>query len=232
MGPLKSLLSARDMRMDMQGSLGKLALDIKGVIGSLDPLDGADLTIKVEHPELDTMLAEAGRAGDRHRSGANRRATEGCRRAHAARLQCEGRRSQASANGTLKALSLGAICVTIDTGSRRLLKRSNYRHRPGRCESTLESKMSARRQLDFKAKLGDLAPAARSLKTRACGSDIKFKAIAADAARLASVFEVKDVPAAPLTVTGHILHSRKEIKFEALTAPLRALRCALMAARG
>jgi AsmA family protein len=55
-GPLKSLLSARDIRMAMQGSLGKLALDIKGVIGRLDPLDGADLTLKVEHPELGGML--------------------------------------------------------------------------------------------------------------------------------------------------------------------------------
>ena len=55
-GPLKSLLSARDMRMAMQGSLGKLALDINGVIGRLDPLDGADLTLKVEQPELGGML--------------------------------------------------------------------------------------------------------------------------------------------------------------------------------
>ena len=55
-GPLKSLLSARDMRMAMQVSLGKLALDINGVIGRLDPLDGADLTLKVEHPELGAML--------------------------------------------------------------------------------------------------------------------------------------------------------------------------------
>ena len=55
-GPIKSLLSARDMRVAMQGVLGKLALDIHGVIGSLDPLDGADLTLKIEHPELGGML--------------------------------------------------------------------------------------------------------------------------------------------------------------------------------
>ena len=55
-GPLKSLLSARDMRMAMQMSLGKLALDVNGVIGRLDPLDGADLTLKVEQPELGGML--------------------------------------------------------------------------------------------------------------------------------------------------------------------------------
>ena len=55
-GPLKSLLTARDMRIAMQGTLGKLALDINGVVGSLDPLDGADLTLKVEHPDLEDML--------------------------------------------------------------------------------------------------------------------------------------------------------------------------------
>ena len=55
-GPIKSLLSARDMRVAMQGVLGKLALDIHGVVGSLDPLDGADLTLKIEHPELGGML--------------------------------------------------------------------------------------------------------------------------------------------------------------------------------
>ena len=55
-GPLKSLLSARDMRMAMQMSLGKMALDVKGVIGRLDPLDGADLTLKVEQPEVGAVL--------------------------------------------------------------------------------------------------------------------------------------------------------------------------------
>ncbi len=58
LGPLKSLLSARDMRIAMQGSLGKLALDINGSVGSLDPLDGADLTLAVEHPELEGMLTK------------------------------------------------------------------------------------------------------------------------------------------------------------------------------
>jgi hypothetical protein len=35
MGPLKSLLSATDMRTAMQVTLGKLSLDIHGAIGSL-----------------------------------------------------------------------------------------------------------------------------------------------------------------------------------------------------
>ena len=72
------------------------------------------------------------------------------------------------------------------------------------------------RQLDFKAKLGDLDASVRgTLKSRnLIGSDLKFEATAADAARLASVFDVNGVPAAPLTVSGHTVQSRKEIKFD------------------
>ena len=68
------------------------------------------------------------------------------------------------------------------------------------------------RQLDFKAKLGDLAASVKgTLKTRGLvGSDLKFEATAADAARLASVFEVSGVPAAPLTVSGHtVIHASR-----------------------
>ena len=54
-GPLKSLLAARDMRIAMQRSLGKLALDVNGAIGRLDPLDGADLTLKVSGTEIDAL---------------------------------------------------------------------------------------------------------------------------------------------------------------------------------
>ena len=79
-----------------------------------------------------------------------------------------------------------------------------------------------RRQLDFKAKLGDLEASVKgTLKTRSLvGSDLKFEATAADAARLASVFEVSGVPAAPLKVSGHTVYSRKQIKFDALTAAI------------
>ena len=123
-GPLKSLLSARDMRMAMQMSLGKLALDIKGVIGRLDPLDGADLTLKVEQPEL---------------------------------------------GGMLKKLDLPVIA----TG-------------PMRIDTRLKD-AGALTQLDFNAKVGDLEASVNgTLKTLSLvGSDLKFEATAADAARLA-----------------------------------------------
>jgi hypothetical protein len=40
----------------MQASLGNLRLDLKGALGRLDPLDGADLTLKIENPDLGGML--------------------------------------------------------------------------------------------------------------------------------------------------------------------------------
>ncbi|MFL6617213.1 MAG: AsmA family protein [Povalibacter sp.] len=158
-GPLKSLLSARDMRMAMQVSLGKMALDVKGVIGTLDPLDGADLTLKVEHPEL---------------------------------------------GGMLEKLNLPVVASG-----------------PLQIETRLKD-AGALTQLNFNAKVGDIEASAKgTLKALSLvGSDLKLEVTAADAARLAKVFDVTGVPAAPLTVTGHTVHSRKEIKFDALTATL------------
>ncbi|MDH4096403.1 MAG: AsmA family protein, partial [Betaproteobacteria bacterium] len=54
-GPLAALVSGRDMRVALQASLGNLRLDLKGVLGRLDPLDGADLALKIEHPDFGAM---------------------------------------------------------------------------------------------------------------------------------------------------------------------------------
>ena len=158
-GPLKSLLSARDMRLAMQMSLGKLALDVKGVIGRLDPLDGADLTLKVEQPEVGAVL---------------------------------------------KALDLPVIA----TG-------------PVQVDTRLKD-AGALTQLDLNLTVGDLKASANgTLKTLSLvGSNLKFEATAADAARLASVFGVSGVPAAALTLAGNTVQSHKEIRFESLTAAI------------
>jgi uncharacterized protein involved in outer membrane biogenesis len=55
-GPLGGLVSGHDIRMAIQASLGNLRLDLNGALGRLDPLDGADLTLKVEHPDFGTVL--------------------------------------------------------------------------------------------------------------------------------------------------------------------------------
>ena len=52
------------------------------------------------------------------------------------------------------------------------------------------------------------------------GSDLRFEVSVADAARLAQVFDVRDVPAEAFTASGRVTSSEKEIKFEGLDAKL------------
>jgi uncharacterized protein involved in outer membrane biogenesis len=158
-GPLKSLLKARDMRIHMQMGLGKMAMDVSGGIGRLDPLDGADLKFKVEQPEIGAVL---------------------------------------------EALEIPVIA----TG-------------PIRIDAQLKD-AGALTKLDFNVKVADLEASANgTLKALSlAGSTFKFKATAADAARLAKVFDITGVPAAPLTITGNTVQSRKEINFDKLTATL------------
>ena len=42
--------------MAIQGAIERLRLDINGSLGRLDPLAGADLALKLEHPDLGKML--------------------------------------------------------------------------------------------------------------------------------------------------------------------------------
>jgi uncharacterized protein involved in outer membrane biogenesis len=56
LGPIDALVSGRNIRMEIQAAIEKLRLDINGSIGRLDPLDGADLSLKLEHPDLGKML--------------------------------------------------------------------------------------------------------------------------------------------------------------------------------
>ena len=55
-GPIDALFSGRNIRMAIQGAIERLQLDINGSLGRLDPLDGADLALKLEHPDLGEML--------------------------------------------------------------------------------------------------------------------------------------------------------------------------------
>jgi hypothetical protein len=82
--------------------------------------------------------------------------------------------------------------------------------------------VGAQRQLDLKAKFGDLSASVQgTLKTRSLmGSNLKFEATVADAGRVAKAFDVTGVPAAPLKVSGHTVRSRKELKFDSLTATI------------
>ena len=75
-------------------------------------------------------------------------------------------------------------------------------------------------QVDVDAKLGDIAASANgTLMTLGLpGSDLRFSASVADAARLASAFEVAGVPAEALEVGGRVVSSRKEIKLGGVDA--------------
>ena len=56
LGPLAALVSGRDIRIALRAALGELRLDASGGLGRLDPLDGADLSVKVAHPDIGAML--------------------------------------------------------------------------------------------------------------------------------------------------------------------------------
>jgi uncharacterized protein involved in outer membrane biogenesis len=226
-GPLKSLLKARDMRIAMQGSLGKLALNMNGFVGSLDPLDGADLTLKVEHPDLEGMLTKL----ELPVIATGPMRVEGRLKDAGALTQLDfnakGTDFIGSVKGTLKTLSLvgGDLTFRIEHSEigavLKALELPPIASGPTRIDTHIKD-VGKRRQLDFKAKLGDLEASVKgTLKTRSLvGSDLNFEATAGDAARLASVFEVAGVPAAPLKVSGHTVYSRQQIKFEALTAAI------------
>ena len=159
LGPIDSLFSGRNIRMKMQAAIERLQLDINGSLGRLDPLDGADLALKLEHPDLGGMLE----------------------------------------NLRLPVVATGTLDVDIRLKDAGELS-----------------------QLDFDAKLGDIAAkASGTLKTLGLpGSDLKFDASVADAARLAKVFDVTDVPAERLTASGHVASSKEEVKFDGLSAKL------------
>ncbi len=363
LGTIKSLLAQRDMRLAMQMSLGKLALDVKGAIGSWNPLEGADLTLKVEHPELDGMLAKLelpifatgrmqidGRVKDdgvltnldfKAKAGDFSVITTGAiqelslvgadlaiKIVHSeigpllellklpvvatgptqidTRIKDVGKHREldfkatlgdlaASVKGTFKTRGLVGADLTIrfekaeigpllealklpvvatgptqidtrikDVGKHRELDlkatlgdlaatvKGTFKTRglvgadltikvekaeigplltalklpvvatgPMQIDTRIKD-VGKHRNLDLKATIGDLAASVKgTLKTRGLvGSDLMFEATAADAARLASVFKVSDVPAAPLTVSGHTVYSREQITFEALTAAI------------
>ena len=156
-GPLDSLFSGRNIRMALEGGVENLRLDVKGGLGRLNPLAGADLTLKVEHADVGTMLE----------------------------------------NLRLPVVATGRMNV----------------------DARLKDKGELT-QLDVDAKLGDItANLNGTLRTLGLpGSDLRFSASVADAARLASVFDVTGLPAEALEVGGHVVSSREEIKLDGVDA--------------
>jgi uncharacterized protein involved in outer membrane biogenesis len=77
-------------------------------------------------------------------------------------------------------------------------------------------------KFDLDARVGDLAARASGslsgLYLR--GSDFRFEATAADAARLAGVFNVDGIPAVPLALSGRLQPTSRQLAFSALKAQL------------
>ena len=159
LGPIDALFSGRNIRMAIQAAIERLRLDINGSLGRLDPLDGADLTLKLEHPDLGKML--------------------------------ENLRMPVVATGTL------SVDVRLKDAGKLT-------------------------QLDVDAKLGDItAETNGTLQTLGLpGSDLQFEVSVADAARLAQVFDVTDVPAEILTASGRVASSREDIRLAGISAKL------------
>jgi len=224
-GPLKALLSARDMRVDLTGSLGELALDIRGVLGRLHPFDGADLTLKVEHPELGSML----RRLEFPVIAEGRVQIEGRLEdaGDLTRLDFDAKVGQltASTQGTIRTLSLKGANLKLAMSHPEVGTLLQALELPAVASGAMQidaqlKDAGKRRQVDAEAKLGDLHARVKGSfrKHSLDGSDLEFEANAPDAARLAQVFAIKEVPAAPLIVKGRLTTSRKEFKFEPLTA--------------
>jgi uncharacterized protein involved in outer membrane biogenesis len=158
-GPLSSLLSGRDIKLDLNGGFGNMRFAAKGGLGRLDPLDGTDVSIEMQNPDLGTMLKNL--------------------------------RLPAFASGTLD------INVTLkDVGKLTDLK------------------------LD--ARIGDVSVRATG-KLSVLGlrdSDITLTARAADAARLARVFDVKGVPEGKLDFTGRLITNSAGYTLERVHATL------------
>jgi uncharacterized protein involved in outer membrane biogenesis len=55
-GPVDALFAGRNIRLDVQGAIERLQLDINGSLGRLDPLAGANVSLKLQHPDLGKML--------------------------------------------------------------------------------------------------------------------------------------------------------------------------------
>ena len=143
--------------MAIQLALGELRLDADGGLGRLDPLDGADLAVKIGHPDIGAFL---------------------------------------------KKLDLPLVATGPLTADVRLKDAGDLT------------------RLDLTAKLGDIsAKAGGTLRVLGLpGSDLRFEATVASAARLGEALGATGLPSGALELAGHLVSSRSAVSVEALTA--------------
>ncbi len=99
LGPLDALFSGRNIRTAIQAAVGDLQVDVKGGLGRLDPLDGADLAVKLAHPDIGAMLKKLHLPVVVSRPSERRCAADGRRRPHPARPRRQARRHHGQGRG-------------------------------------------------------------------------------------------------------------------------------------
>lgn len=158
-GPVDALAAGRDIRMAVQASIGNLGLNVKGSLGRLYPLDGADLRLELVNPDVGTML--------------------------------ENLQLPVAAEGPMQATA----------------KLSDAGERTG---------------LDIDATLGDIKATVSGTLTALglVGSDLEFSMTVGDAARLAAVFGLEDVPQQELRLGGRMKTSQNQIGLEGFKVQL------------
>ncbi len=161
-GSLESLLSARNIRLDLTGGVGNTDFAVKGGVGKLNPLDGADLTASVKNSDVGTLLRSL----------------------------------------NLPGVATGQLDIEFslkDAGDRT--------------------------ELDLTGQAGDLSIHTTG-KLTVFGlrdSDLMFAAKGADAARLATLLDIKGVPAAAFAMDGHLVTTPVEFRFDGVHARLATM---------
>ncbi len=220
-GPLGALLSGRDIRMAIQAALGNLRLDLKGALGRLDPLDGTDLTLKIENPDLGTMLknlqlpvfATGALSFDARLSDAG----------EITRLEADAKFGDISAKveGTLRILSLSGSDLRFDVSVADAARVAAAFGAAGLPPGALKARgriASSRSEIKLDGisvqYAGANATAGGTIRTSGeRGAAIRFKLAAESLARLQ-----EGLPAIPLSASGVFASSRAKVEVKDLKA--------------
>ena len=215
LGPLNALVSGRDIRMAIEAGLGELRIDASGGIGRLNPLRGADLTLKVAHPDIGTMLKRLNLPPvARGALGANVRLTDA---GEATRLDLEAKLGDIAAkvDGTLRTLGLPGSDLRFEASvadPARVAAAFDVRGLPAGLLELGGRATSSRTEIKLDGVnaryAGATAKADGTISlVRASGHDVRFELAAASLARLQ-----KGLPEIPLVVSGNYVARRARLE--------------------
>lgn len=210
-GPLTALLSGRDIRMAVQGAVGNLRLEAKGGLGRLDPLDGADLALKVENPDLGSMLEKL--SLPMFATGALNVEARLMDAGKLTRLELDAKLGDIAAkvNGTLRTLGLPGSDLQFEASARdaaRVAAAFGMKDLPAGALEARGRLVFSRTEIKLEgvsaAFAGATAKADGTIRlARSPGAAIRFEVAAESLARLR-----EGLPEVPLTMTGSYVGSR------------------------